>query len=173
MKLTVTKWKEQEDAELSADGLIRINPNKPEFGSIMLIAPVITLSNGFMNKRNKVGFVVGELEDLEGVIAEKGIKEGTDWSVAVGPHRIVTLEKVESDVPLDKNGTKSGYREKINPSTEETLTKYGETIYWKTEVVAEGSDIKDETIQHDLEPATDESREEFVQTEEEETSKIK
>ena len=101
MKLTVTKWKEQEDAELSADGLIRINPNKPKFGSLMLISQVITLSSGFMNKRNKVGFVVGELEDLEGIIAEKGIKEGTDWSVAVGPHRIVTLEKVESEVPLE------------------------------------------------------------------------
>jgi hypothetical protein len=165
MKLTVSKWKEQEEAELSANGLIRINPNKPEFGSLMLISQVITLSSGFMNKRNKVGFVVGELADLEELIADKGIKEGTDWSVAIGPHRIVTLEKVESEVPLDKNGTKSGYREKINPTTEETLTKYGEVIYWKTEVVAEGSDITDEYIQHDIEPAADESRDEFAHAE--------
>ena len=32
MKLTVAKWNEKAGNELTANGLIRINPNKPEFG---------------------------------------------------------------------------------------------------------------------------------------------
>ena len=149
MKCVVTKWNEKEGNQLTANGLIRINPNKPEFGSLMLMSVVTTLTNGFMNKRNKVGFVVGSIEDLEGAIEEYKLREGTDYSAAVAPVRIVTLERVESEVPENQ-----GYREKINPTTEETLTKDGEPIYWKTEVVPEGSDIVDVLIQHDVEEVT-------------------
>ena len=145
MKCLVTKWNEKEGNELVANGLIRLNPSKPEFGSLMLMAQVITLSSGFLNKRNKVGFVVGNVEDLEAVIKEYNLKEGTDYSVAVGPHKIVTLEKVESETPENQ-----GYREKINPTTGEILTKNGETIMWKTEVVSESSDIAETLIQHDV-----------------------
>jgi hypothetical protein len=146
MKCVVTKWNEKEGNELTANGLIRINSNKPDFGSLMLMSTVVTLSNGFLNKRNKVGFIVGSIEDLEATIAEYKLREGTDYSVAVAPHRIVTLEKLESEL-----GEELGYREKINPTTGEVLTKDGETIMWKTEVVPEGSDIVDRLIQHDVE----------------------
>ena len=60
MKLSVTKWKEKENTEYSEDGLIRMNPNKPEFGSIMLSATVVSIDNNFLNKRNKVGFITGK-----------------------------------------------------------------------------------------------------------------
>lgn len=158
MKCVVTKWNEKEGNELTANGLIRINTNKPEFGSLMLMSVVTSITNGFLNKRNKVGFVVGSIEDLEGVISEYKLKEGTDYSVAVGPHRIVTLEKLESETPENQ-----GYREKINPTTGEVLTKDGETIMWKTEVVPEGSDIVESLIQHDVEsvPAVDPATADF------------
>ena len=149
MKCIVTKWNEKEGNTLVANGLIRVNSNKPEFGSLMLMAVVVTLSNGFLNKRNKVGFVVGNIEDLEGVIAEYKLKEGTDYSVAVAPHNIVTLELLESLTPENQ-----GYREKINPTTGEVLTKNGEAIMWKTQVVPEGSDIAETLIQHDVEGVT-------------------
>ena len=83
------------------------------------------------------------------MIEEFELKEGSDYSELVGPHRIVTLELVQSKVPKDKNGGNSGYREKINPSSEEVMTRDGEPIYWKTEVVPEGSDLQDTLITHD------------------------
>lgn len=146
MKLKVSKWEVKAGNELTANGLIRINPNKPEFGSMMLIATIAALSNGFMNVRNKVGFVVGRVADLTNMIKEYSLREGDDFSVKVAPHKIVTLELVESEVPENQ-----GYRVKINPTTGETLTKDGEAIYWKTEVVREGADIQDTLIQHDVE----------------------
>ena len=158
MKCLVTKWNEKEGNELTANGLIRINPNKTEFGSLMLMATVVSLSSGFLNKRNKVGFVVGSIEDLEAVIGEYKLKEGTDYSVAVSPHKIVTLERLESETPENQ-----GFREKINPTTGEILTKNGETIMWKTEVVSESSDVVETLIQHDVAgvPVADPAVEEF------------
>ena len=156
MKLQITKWTEKAGNELTANGLVRINPNKPTFGSIMLIATVASLSNGFMNVKNKVGFVVGEVKTLETLISGFNLKDGDDYSAKVGPHRIVTTELLESQVP-----ERQGYRPKINPSTNEILSKDGEAIYWKTEVVAEGSDIQDSFISHDKEPAIDTAVSEF------------
>lgn len=156
MKLRVSKWQEKTGNKLESNGLIRLNKNKPEFGSLMLISSAVTITNGFANTRNKVGFVTGEVEGLKQMIKEHGLVEGADFSEKVGPHRIVTLEKVQSDMLT----TDLGYREKINPSTGEVLTKNGEIIFWKTEVVAEGSDLQDTYVQHDREPV-DEAVSEF------------
>lgn len=159
MKCIVSKWEEKDGAnKLTANGLVRINENKPEFGSLMLIAQTVTLSGGFLNKRNKVGFITGRVEDLEATIKAFNLKAGTDYSVAVGtPHKIVTIEKVESEV-----GDELGFREKINPSTEETLySKDGEAIFWKTEVQAGGDDLQDVLVDHVREPATDPAVAEF------------
>lgn len=160
MKCIVTKWNEKEGNELTSNGLIRINPNKPEFGSLMLLSVVTSLSDGFLNKRTKVGFIVGNIEDLNATIKEYKLKEGTDYSVAVAPVKIVTIEKLESDVPENQ-----GFRAKINPSNDEELTKDGELIMWKTEVIAESSEIVDTLIRHDREsdiPAVDPAMEEFT-----------
>lgn len=156
MKLIVNKWKERENTEYSEDGLIRMNPNKPEFGSIMLSATVITINQNFLNKRNKVGFVTGKVEDLEDIIINNHLVEGSDFSKEVAPHRIVTLEKLESEV-----GEELGYSEKVNPSTGEVLSKDGQVIFRRTMVVEEGSDIVDALISHDSVPINDEARAEF------------
>lgn len=147
MKLTVAKWDEKNGQNtLAKNGLIRVNDNKPEYGSLMLLNTTVALSGGFLNERTKVGFITGEVATLEKMVDTYGLKAGSDFSALVGPHRIVTLEKTESEI-----GEEKGYREKINPSSGEVLTKNGETIYWKTEIVAEGSDITDKYIQHDTE----------------------
>jgi len=150
MKCIVSKWQEKEGNELTANSLVRINTNKPEFGSLMLISQSVSLSNGFLNKRNIVGFVTGRIEDLKEVIKSYGLKEGSDYSVAVGPTKIVTLEVLESEL----TDADLGYREKINPTSGEILSKDGDNIHWKTEVVAEGNDMSDRYIAHDREPVT-------------------
>jgi len=161
MKVLVSKWADKDGAnKLDANGLIRLNDNKPEFGSLMLVTPnVISIENGFMNKRNKVAFITGRVDDLKEVIKAYGLKEGSDYSVKFGAHKIVTIEKLESQVPENQ-----GFREKVNPQTGEVLTKNGEDIYWKTELVVENEYAMDEKIVHDKTPVTatvDESIKEF------------
>jgi hypothetical protein len=51
---------------------------------------------------------------------------------------------LESDTPEDM-----GFREKINPSTQEFLLKNGEQIMWKTDVVPEDSKVRDTYISYD------------------------
>jgi len=144
MKLIVTKWKEKVDSDYVADGLIRLNTAKPEFGSLMLTAHQIVVTNGFVNNRKKIGFITGVVEELESIITTYNVVEGSDFSALVAPHRIVILEKVESEIKGE-----FGYSEKINPKSGQILAKDGEPIYRKTEVVEEGSDIKDTLITHD------------------------
>jgi hypothetical protein len=158
MKLNVTKWKEKVDTEYSEDGLIRKNTLKPLYGSMILTAEEITIKDGFVNSRKKIGFITGKYDELVTMITKYGLIEGTNFSVAVAPHRIVVLERVESEL----NG-ELGFTEKINPSTKQILSKDGEPIYRKTEVVEEGSDIVDILISHDKDTeVTDTGLKEFA-----------
>ena len=158
MKLRVTRWKEKEGSKLEAEGLIRRNSNKPEYGSLMLTSTSIAVTNGYMNSKTRIGFITAKVEELERVIEDNKLKEGSDFSALVAPHRIVILEKTASEMTDDDQG----YIEKINPSTGEVLTKDGEVIYRKTAVVEEGSDVVDVLITHDKEPAVDEANKEFA-----------
>ena len=156
MILSVTKWKEKPDTEYSEDGLIRLNTAKPEYGSIMLAAIVVGIQNGFINSRKRIGFVSGNVKELEDILLKHEIVENSDFSTLVSPHRIVVLEKLESEI-----GDEFGYIEKVNPSTGEILTKDSEVIFRKTEVVEEGSDIVDILISHDKIEVSDEASSEF------------
>ena len=158
MKLRVTRWKEKEGSKLEADGLIRRNSNKPEYGSMMFTSTTIAVTNGYMNSRTRIGFMTAKVEELERVIEDNKLKEGSDFSALVAPHRIVILEKTANEMTDEDQG----YVEKINPSTGEILTKDGEVIYRRTEVVEEGSDLVDVFVTHDKEPATDEANKEFA-----------
>ena len=158
MKCLVAKWETKDGANtLTANDLIRVNDNKPEFGSMMIVAPnQIEISDGFMNKRNRVAFIAGSIEDLEAVIAAYDLKAGTDYSVAVGPHKIVVLEDVADNVAKYITNARQetmedcGFRAKVNPTTSEILVtqEEGKTIYWKTVLVPEGSDKKDQKLTH-------------------------
>jgi hypothetical protein len=157
MKLSVTKWKQKEDATYSEDGLIRLNTNKPEYGSLMLSTTVVTINNNFLNKSRRVGFITGKVEDIEDIILTNNLTDGSDFSKEVSPHRIITLEKVESEMTEDHKG----FSEEINPSTGEVLSKEGQVIFRRTMVVSEGSDLVDTLVSHDSVPIDDEARAEF------------
>jgi hypothetical protein len=144
MKLNVTKWKEKPDTEYSEDRLIRKNTLKPEYGSMMLVANEVVITNGFVNTKKKIGFISGNYDELMTMVEKHNLTEGSNFSISVSPHRIVVLEKLESELSGEL-----GYSEKVNPSTGEILTKESEVIYRKTEVVEEGSDIVDILITHD------------------------
>ena len=146
MKFNVIKWKEKPDTEYSEDGLVRKNTSKPEYGSMMLTSSEVTITRGFANTRKKIGFVSGTIEELAEIITKHNLVEGSDFSALVAPHRIVVIEKVQSEL----NG-ELGYSEKMNPKTGQILSKDGEVIYRKTEVVPQGSDIVDVLITHDKE----------------------
>lgn len=144
-KLRIGKWDTSKPANVTkSNGLVRINPNKPEFGSMMVIEDVVSIGGGFIRKRNKIGFIVGTVADLEDIIKTHNLKEGDDFCEKVGPHRIVTDEKLESETPEGR-----AYKEKINPRTNEPLTLGGEKIFWRRYVVPENSLEQDHLIQHD------------------------
>jgi hypothetical protein len=160
MKLKVAKWQEKSGSKLEAEGLIRRNSNKPEYGSLMLTANTVAVNKGYLNFKTKIGFITAKVEDLMKLIENKKLSEGSDFSALVAPHRIVTLEKVSSEMTDDDRG----YTPKINPSTGEILTRGGETIFRKTEVVEQGSDVIDLLVSHDTVPVVDQANTEFIKT---------
>jgi hypothetical protein len=142
-KCIISTWEEKEGNHLTADNLIRINPNKPRYGSLKLVAEDFMLNGGFLGKRKRIGFVVSEVSMLMTIIKHFNLVEGMDFSESVAPHRIVVIEKLECDTPENK-----GFKEKINPSTREFLLRDEEQIMWKTEVVPESSNIQDILISY-------------------------
>jgi hypothetical protein len=144
-KLRIAAWAVKEGNVTLSNGLIRVNPNKPTFGSLMLIEDVATISGGFITQRNKTGFIVGQVAQLEAIIKAKGLKAGDDFNEKMGEaYKIVTIEMVESATPEGR-----GFKAKINPTTNEALTKDGEAIFWRRQVVPESSAEVDVLIDHD------------------------
>ena len=143
MECIVAKWEQKEGNVLTANDLIRVSKN-PEYGSLMLIASMMVLNGGFANRRRKIGFIGGSIADLEYMISKYGLEAGTDYSAAYEDVKIITIEMLKSEVP-----EKSGFKDKINPSTKEILKHKGEVIMIKTQVVSEESDMKDVFIEHD------------------------
>lgn len=157
MKLKVTKWKHKENTKYSEDSLIRISKNNAEYGSMMLTAHTIEVDDGYVNPKVRVGFITSTVERLQKMVEDHNLVDGSNFSALIGPHRIAVIEKLESEIEEGERG----FTEKINPSTGEVLKVAGETIYRKTKVVVEGSDIVDKLISHDREPAIDKADVDF------------
>jgi hypothetical protein len=143
-KCVISKFEEKEGNTLTADGLIRINDNKTDFGSMMLITNMpISLTNGFSNITTRVGFITGRVDELSKMIKDHEIEAGDDFCQLAGPHTIKIVEIVKSEFtdehksrPEHTDPEESGFRVKINPTTKEELCNAdGEVIYRKTEVV--------------------------------------
>ena len=157
MKISVVKWNEKEGNTLTDDKLIRINDNKPEYGSMMVVSEAREFAlGGFTNKKTRVAFITGLVEDLEGMIEEHKLKDGSNFNQVFGEHKIVVVEKLASEV-----GERDGFSEKINPTTGEVLYKGGEVIMRRTYLVGAASELADTMIEHDRVPATDEAIAEF------------
>lgn len=99
--------------------VIQKNPNKEEYGSIGLEQIVFTAVNGFMNKRRRVAFIAGKLEDLQDFVTAAGISAGKEL-----PGKLVVQESFnaffEDQIP------------KINPQTGTMMLCDGAPIYQKT-----------------------------------------
>ncbi len=145
-EVLITAWQEKEGNTLNESKLIRINDNKPEYGSMMVSVQTREFSfGGFTNPRTRVAFIAGTVEDLEKMIKQHKLEAGTNFSKKFGEHKIVTVEKLESEV-----GPKSGFTTKMNPSTKEILTSGGETIMRRTYLVsATNEKVNDILIDHD------------------------
>lgn len=116
-------------------GVIAVNPNNPEFGSIMLSQTGFALNlQGFLNRERRVVFVPGRVEDLEAFVAEKHLTPGCDYSLKLGvPMKIAAKEQT---TPFYDNQPI-----KINPrSGEQIFTADGEPIYRKVFLVEESAE---------------------------------
>lgn len=144
MKLIVTAFEPKEGKNYDMNNLLMLSSNDPEYASFMLVNTTVSIVNGFLSPKKKIGFVTGETEVLKQLLSDANVKAGTDYSSIIGDHKIITVEKLASEVEDNQ-----GFRPKINPETKKELTKDGEVIVWKTLVVPSGSDQSDEYITHD------------------------
>lgn len=137
-----------------ANGLIGINPNKPEYGSIQM-ATTTRSFGGFMNKSRTVHFLSGKIEELVELVADFDLKVGDDFSKKVQPSRLIIKE---STTPFYE-----GQTAKINPSTSEVVTYQGEDIYRETALVAANSPETDSKLTNDKVGATAGAESPFVE----------
>jgi hypothetical protein len=154
-KIIVTAYEPEEGLEYRKNNLIRVNSNKPEFGSLMLRTSVNTLNQGFLSKQDRVFFMTGTIEHLEQFVDENNLRPGTNFNVAMGQkHRIIVKERV---TPFFE-----GQTPKIDPSTGEILLLDGNPIYRQTFLVEDVEDAEHDTrlvhdgrgdIAEDYEPA--------------------
>jgi len=124
-----------EGQETTANGIVSINPNKKEFGSIRLATTSYDMSTGFLNKQRRVHYLAGKVEELEGLAYAFEFKIGDDYS-AKFPSRIIVEE---STTPFYE-----GQSPKINPSSGEVVTVNGSEVYRQTRLV--NADSADQDI---------------------------
>ena len=129
----VAKFTPKADVKLLANNTIRVNSNKPEYGSIMVIEESAKINNGFLNKKVKVGFITAKVEDL--LSLDYKADQEVDFKI---------VHKETTNAPEGQ-----GYRQKINPQTGEILCSGGKEIMWRTFVVNANDASTDEYIQHD------------------------
>jgi hypothetical protein len=141
MKIIVEKPVEGREV---VDGVIAVNANNPEFGSIMLSQTNFALNvDGFMNQEKRVTFISGRIDALKQFVKDTGITPGCDYSQKTGiPHRLVVVEQT---TPFFE-----GQSPKVNPKTNEPLhTIDGELIYRRVSLVPENSEnAVDTLVQH-------------------------
>lgn len=121
-----------------ANGVIGVNPNKPDFGSIMLRTTSWNNSDGFLNKTSKVHFLAGKVEDLQELCSEFSLAVGSDYSVAIAPSRLVIEE---STTPYFE-----GQQAKVNPETGEEITYNGMPVYRQVALIAASSSKVDRFV---------------------------
>ena len=146
-------------ATTEANGVIGVNPNKPEFGSVQMATQSFSRSaSGFMSQTKVVYFLSGSVKDLEALVEAFDLKVGDDYSAKVEPSRIIIKESTEPFY--------SGQQCKINPSTGEEVTSGGEVVYRETALVAAGSSEFDSKLSNDKITANSTSESPFVESDE-------
>jgi len=137
-----------------SNGIIGVNPKKPEFGSIQL-ATTTRSFGGFMNKSRTVHFLSGRVEELKELVDEFSLSVGDDFSKKVQPSRLIVKESV---TPFY-----DGQDAKINPTSGEVVTFQGEDIYRETALVGATSLEMDSKLSNDKVGATAGAESPFVE----------
>lgn len=136
--LKIQKYDQKEGQVYSENGLIHINSNKPEFGSIMLKStPTFRKGSvGAFGLETRTAFYVDRVKNLQML----DLKEGQSFDEVVGENlKIVRLEQTS---PAD------GFRELVNPTTGEVVSaKDGTPIYWCTKIVEADSTETDVIVE--------------------------
>lgn len=102
---------------MNNDGSPKVDNNGRPLGSVRLEQHQRTLSGTFLNARNRVAFIGGTLEELERLIAENKIVEGSEL-----PGKIIIRESLE---PIWRN-----QQPKMNPQTNEVVgIRNGDIFY--------------------------------------------
>lgn len=132
MSLTIVTFQEKEGITLLNEGVIRVNPEKPEYGSIMVKgSPQVkssTFETGFFSVEERIAFMAGRVDDLK----KLNLKPGDNLEdVLKIPLKIVRTESISEKV---------GMQPVINPTTNETVkTPSGDVIYRIDEIYPEAS----------------------------------
>jgi hypothetical protein len=116
--------------------VLQPNPNKPEYGSIALEQLVFTTKNGFMNKRRRVAFIAGKVEELSEFLEVSGVKAGSSL-----PGKLIVHESFH---PFFEDQTP-----KVNPQTGAVMLCDGAPIYQKT-FYDESGTMLDNYVQGDI-----------------------
>ena len=124
MKLKVFKPKD-------ADSIILTSKN-PEYSSILVGCDTLGISNGFLTRDKRRAFYTGKIIDVEDLVKEFNLKEGSDFPVE---GKIIILE---STSPFYE-----GQEPKKNPSNGEEITFEGALIY-RQQVLVDINDPKDD-----------------------------
>ena len=141
-EITVTAFPQDDGVELRKNGLIRINANKPDFGSLMLRQDRRIISGTFLNATSVVCFITSTVEALEELVDDNGLVPGSNYNqkVADAPIKLIIKESV---VPFYE-----GQTPKINPTTGEVLLLDSDPIYRQVFPEPLNSEQQDELVKH-------------------------
>lgn len=127
----------------NADGstsVVKKSTRKPGWGSVAVMLTILTISNGIINSKKRIGFVRAQLPQLD-LLA---LQEGQDFNARMlelggKAHKIVVKE---TTVPQYE-----GHKAKINPTTKAVMKALdGSPIFYATEVVEDNEANQDSFI---------------------------
>jgi hypothetical protein len=124
----------------TANGVIGINPNNSEYGSIQMATTKFDFGN-FASAKRVVHFMSGRVSDLENIVKVFDLKIGDDFSKKAQPSRIIVKESI---TPFYE-----GQKPKINPETSEIILHNGQEVYRDTDLVAASSQETDQKLSSD------------------------
>jgi hypothetical protein len=102
---------------LDAQGNPKTDNNQRPLGSIKFRQTLRTLNGTFINAGNRVAFLAGTIEELENIIKQNKLSDGTEV-----PGRIIIRESLKPFYP--------NQRGKVNPATDEAIGyTFGGTFY--------------------------------------------
>ena len=124
------------------DGVINVNPKKPEFGFIGIRRKGIMLGN-FAKVDKSIAFISGEIATLREIVAEYKLEVGMDASEVLNV-KVVVRESFEPFYPTQEP--------KINPVTKAIVTSGGKPVYRSSFIVDKDSTDKDIFLENDKVP---------------------